>query len=255
MGSVRLLAKGLGIVLSALIVTGCASRAGWQYTPNPAQPARVQVPVTVAVTHFKDERGTTNTQYYAVCLIPLVPYCTASYERPENANGFLTMGAYNFRPSDDLAEAAATELRQTGMFKDVFVTNRAQDPGAQLELRGTILSTNWDASRYSYMLGPYSSVLWILGLPLGSAQNKLELHLVLVATSSGQQLWTTDISQDYSTTEGFYYDFATDFGYPQMFRTGMEPAVASLEAYVAQQPPGFWQHLGSDTASATPANR
>ena len=245
----RKVGKFLGILLAIAIATGCASKAGWQYTPNPAQPAKVQVPLTLAVAHFKDVRGSTNTQYYVLCVIPLVPYCTASYERPENANGFLTAGAYNFRPSDDLAEAAATELRQTGIFRDVFVTNRAQDPGAQLELRGTVLATDWNASRYSYMLGPYSSLLWALGLPLGSAQNTLKLQLELVVPSSGQQLWATEISQDYSTTEGLYYDYATDFGYPQMFRTGMESAIASLESYVAQQPPGYWQHLGSDTAT------
>ncbi len=164
----------LGISVVLLLTSGCATKAGWQYVPNPGRPAGVQVPLVVAVERFQDERGSSNSRYFWLCIIPLVPYCSSSYSQPENANGFLTEAAYNFRPSDDLAEATTIELRQTGMFKDVFVTNRISDPTAQLTVRGTIDSTQWDGSEYSYLLGPYGSLLWIFGLPIGSAQNNLQ---------------------------------------------------------------------------------
>jgi hypothetical protein len=237
----------LAVMLAALFAAGCTTKAGWQYVPNSAQAARVRVPLTVAVEHFQDQRASENNHYFVLCVIPLVPYCSATYNRPENANGFLTAAAYNFRPSDDLAEATAIELRQSELFREVFVTNRTSDPGAQLTLRGTIINTDWDGTRYSYLLGPYGPLLWVFGLPLGSVQDTLVLRLELLETVSGRQLWTTDIHQDYSETEGLYYNYATDFGYPQMFRTGMQSALASLEAYVAQQPPAFWQHLESDS--------
>ncbi len=78
------------------------------------------------------------------------------YRRPDTANGFMTAEAYNFRPSDDLADATATELRQTRLFNHVYVTNRVQGPGAQLMLRGAVIDTGCDGTRYGEMLGPYS---------------------------------------------------------------------------------------------------
>ena len=56
-------------------------------------------------------------------------------------SGFVSAGAYNFRPSSDLASAAVTELRQSAIFHDVYVTDRSLDPGAQLILHGTITDT------------------------------------------------------------------------------------------------------------------
>ena len=243
----------LSILLLVLVTTGCATKAGWQYVPNAARPAGAQVPLVVAVERFQDERGTSNSRYFWLCIIPLVPYCSSSYSQPENANGFLTEAAYNFRPSDDLAEATTIELRQTGMFKDVFVTNRSSDPSAQLTVRGTIDSTQWDGSKYSYLLGPYGSLLWVFGLPIGSAENNLRIKLDLVERATGQPLWSTDINQNYSITEGLYYNYAADFAYPQMYRTGMEAAVASLEGYVSQQPPAFWQRIASESGLVLPS--
>ena len=231
-----------------LMVSGCASHAGWQYTPGPERASLAKAPVDLAVERFDDKRETENTQHYLLCIIPLVPYCTAEYHRPDTANGFLTAGAYNFRPSEDLAQATATELGNAQMFRDVFVTDRKVDPGAPLILRGTILNTDWNGTRYAYLLGPYN-LLPLFGLPIGKAQNTLTIRLELVQTSNTQVLWTTDINQGYEKTEGFYYDFGSDFGYPTIFRDGLAAAIASLQTYVAGQPPSFWASMPSKPAS------
>jgi hypothetical protein len=147
------------LVTLLMTIVGCASNAGWNYQPNSAQSASTHVPLNLAVEHFKDARGTQNSTYFWVCIIPLVPYCSATYQRPDTANGFLTEGAYNFRPDSDLANAAKTEIKQNDIFHDVFVTDREMDPGAQLILRGTIINTTWDGSRYSYLLGPYGPLI------------------------------------------------------------------------------------------------
>lgn len=228
----------LGTIVTAL--AGCASNAGWSYRPNAPQLTAAHVPLTVAVERFKDQRGDENSTYMWLCIIPLVPYCTAAYERPDTANRFLTVGAYNFRPDADFADAAALELKQDDIFRDVFVTGREMDPAAQLILRGTIINTNWDGTGYSYLLGPYGSLLWLFGAPIGTADNTLNVRLELVQQSNGAVLWTDEINQSYSKTEGIYYNYSMDFGYPQMFREGMRQAVASLEQYVSNQPQSFW---------------
>ncbi|HSU91014.1 MAG TPA: hypothetical protein VLI44_06180 [Sporolactobacillaceae bacterium] len=234
-------ARFLVIVAFGLALSGCVTNAGWQYEPAPAQVSTTRAPVSVGVLQFQDQRAAENSTYFWSCLIPLVPYCTADYHRLESANGFVTAGTYNFRPSEDLAKATADELRQTSLFHDVFVTDRATDPGAQLLLRGTIVSTDWNGSRYSYLVGPYTGILYVFGLPIGSVQDTLKLKLELVDPLSSQILWSQAVDQDYAKTEGFYYNFGQDFGYPAMFREGIQPALASLKSYVASQPPNAWQ--------------
>ena len=232
------------IVLAfGLLLAGCATKAGWQYQPSASTASTTPLPVTVAVEHFQDQRGTGNSRYFFLCVIPLVPYCSASYKRPENANGFLTETAYNFRPSDDLAQATAAELRQAGLFREVYVTDRPSDPNAQLLLRGDIISTDWDGTAYAYLIGPYANLFYILGLPIGSVQDTLNLKLEPVDNANGHILRAHEISQSCAQTEGLYYNYAEDFGYPQMFRDGITPAIASLESFAANQPPGFWDHL------------
>lgn len=236
--------KVVVIVALGLWLAGCSTRAGWQYQASATSVGATPVPVTVAVEHFQDQRGTENSRYFWLCIIPLVPYCSADYKRPENANGFLTEAAYNFRPTDDLAQATADELRQAGLFREVYVTDRTSDPNAQLLIRGYIVSTDWDGSAYSYLVGPYAGVFYVLGLPIGSVEGALNLKLELVDNSNGQVLWTQNISQSYEKTEGLYYNYAEDFGYPQMFHDGIKPAIASLQSFIASRPAGSWnQHV------------
>ncbi|HUY28850.1 MAG TPA: hypothetical protein VMV27_15680 [Candidatus Binataceae bacterium] len=244
--------RALVVAVVMMAVAGCASNAGWSYQPNPPQLTATHVPLTLAVEHFKDQRGTQNSRYFWVCIIPLVPYCSSSYQRPDTANGFLTEAAYNFRPSADLANAAALEIKQDDIFHEVFVTDRDMDPSAQLILRGTIINTNWDGSEYTYLLGPYGALPWLFGAPIGTAENTLNLRLELLQQSNGAVLWTDEINQNYSKTEGIYYNFAMDFGYPEMFRDGMRQAVTSLEQYVASQPLSFWQAMKPAAPSANP---
>jgi len=237
------------IAALGLLLPGCASNAGWQYTPGPERASSTKAPVNLAVERFDDKRESENNRYFWVCVIPLVPYCTADYHRPDTANGFLTAGAYNFRPSEDLAQATVSEIRNAQMFRDVFVTDRKVDPGAPLMLRGTILNTDWNGTGYAYLLGPYHVLLYFFGLPIGTAHNTLTVRLELVQTSNGQVLWTNDINQGYEKTEGLYYDFGTDFGYPEIFRDGLTAAIASLQTYIASQPPAFWTSLPNSPPS------
>ncbi len=224
----------------AVVLSGCSTKAGWQYTPSATKIAATPVPAVVAVEHFSDLRGTENSRYFFLCVIPLVPYCTSSYKRPENANGFLTEAAYNFRPSDDLAQATAWELQQSGLFHEVYVTDRTADPNANLLIRGTIINTDWDGTQYSYMMGPYVGLFYLFGVPIGAVEDSLSVKLELVNNSNGQVLWTHEITQHYEKTEGLYYNYAEDFGYPQMFRDGIVPAIGSLQNFINSQPPGFW---------------
>jgi hypothetical protein len=86
--------------------------------------------------------------------------------------------------------------------------------------------------------------------PIGSVENTLKLRLELIDPVGGRVLWTDEVYQSYAITEGAYYNFGQDFGYPQMFRDGMKSAEASLETFVASQPPSFWEQLEHSPRSA-----
>src|SRR5207245_1582610 len=129
-----------------------------------AQASPVSLPLVVAVPHFQDQRAEENKTYFWLCVIPLVPYCTATYHRPEAANGFQTVNSYNFRPSEDLATATTDELRQSHIFREVYTTERDSAPGSQLVLRGTIVNTDWTGTRLSYGLAGDGDALWLIGL-------------------------------------------------------------------------------------------
>jgi hypothetical protein len=79
--------------------------------------------------------------------------------------------------------------------------------------------------------------------PIGTASNTLSVRLELLEQANGAVLWTNEISQSYSKTEGIYYNYAMDFGYPEMFRDGMKQAVSSLYQYVESKPASFWQAM------------
>src|SRR5438105_2350374 len=149
-----------------LALSGCVSNAGWIYRANPAERAPVSLPLTLAINEFQDVRAEENKTYFFWCMIPAVPYCTAHYHRPDTANQFNTVGTYSFRPSEDLARASADEIRQTGLFREVYVSQRASPPEAQLILRGTIENTDWNGIHYTYGLGGDGQALWLLGAPL-----------------------------------------------------------------------------------------
>lgn len=237
----------------AMTVSGCVARAGWQYLPNPAPPAGKSLPVVLAVRTFKDDRPDANHTYLWLCMLPLVPYCTADYDRPDSANGFLTMSAYDFRPATDLANAAASEMRNSGLFRDVYVTDRSVEPEAQLMLRGVIHDTNWQGTRYAYMLGPYQGLLYATGLPIGSVDDTLTLDLQLVEQANKRVLWTYTVNGESKITESYYKHFSDDFSYPQIFRDGMKGAVESLRAYVNSQPESFWSSMPYPTEPGLPA--
>ncbi len=153
------------------------------------------------------------------------------------------MGAYNFRPASDLANAAASEMRNTELFHDVYVTDRTVEPAAHLMLRGVIHDTTWRGSRYAYLVGPYQGLLYATGLPIGSVDDTLTLELQLVEQANDRVLWSYTVNGQSQITETYYKHFSDDFGYPQIFRDGMKDATASLRQYVESQPASFWSSM------------
>ena len=54
---------------------------------------------------------------------------------------FMSVNEFQFNPSEDLAKAAVTSLRQSGLFKDAYFTYGGEKANADLLFSGQIQST------------------------------------------------------------------------------------------------------------------
>ena len=124
------------------LLAGCGSTAKFVY---PAQMSSlVQIsssPVsdkTLAILPFDDYRSDDNSCLFPLYLIPLMPFGWGTYDRPDAANMFLSIMAYDVTPSEDLAKAAAVSFRHSNLFKDAFFSFGGDKDNTDFILRGRI---------------------------------------------------------------------------------------------------------------------
>lgn len=171
-------------VFALFLVAGCGSTAKFIYPDNIRNLVRLQeTPIhnlTIAVLPFDDSRANDNsssTMY--LYLVPLVPYGWICYQRPDAARNFLSIDAYNFTASEDLAKAAAMSLRRSNLFKTAFFTFGGEAVKADYVLTGNIIFTEYKGREFSYGLSIFGEIFWFFGAPAGTSTNKLALTFML----------------------------------------------------------------------------
>jgi len=231
------------MALMTLSLVGCATRASFVYKPSgPVATGAKTLPLKVAVNNFEDERQNENTNASVLYWIPLVPYSSLTYDRPDGANGFLFHSAYNFRPSEDYARAVVDELRQNGYFEEVFQTQRQNEPNVDLIVTGKIKKSRYDAKFISYGLSVYGPVLWFLGLPVGTTHNEVDLVLEMRRASDKRLLWSHEVKGEYEKTVGFYYNWGADFdGYPAILGDGLHKGMEKLAGDLTSKGIDYWK--------------
>ena len=156
-----------GIIIFLFLSSGCASQRSWQYQkswdynvdsyPVDRQPLLSK---RVAVPPFRDFRPDKNQNALLLPIIPLVPFGWADYSTPETGKmpiisvlpyrwaddydskqklTFFPAPVWQFRPTEDLAKAAADEINASGLFKETFFSSDASD--GDIVLLGDIKST------------------------------------------------------------------------------------------------------------------
>lgn len=225
----------LFIVLVAALA-GCGTTAKFIYPADSSKLVHVcdspKHDMSVAVVPFEDHRPSKNNSAgWWLYLIPAMPWGEATYERPDGARMFFSINEYNFDVPEDLAKAAATSLRQSGMFKDVFFTYGGEKDNAGLLLKGTIDSTLYKGKIISYGLSVYGPLLWYVGLPGGESINHLSIKLQLVDRRTNQVRWEHAFSKDSSVVQSLYYNTGQDcINYAAMMQEGMNEAILALDA-------------------------
>lgn len=239
----RVVAVLLVCLLSAL--TGCASRAAFVYRPSATVATGMKtLPLKVAVTSFDDLRQQDNTNSVLLYLIPIVPFGSIAYDRPDAANGFLFHAAYNFRPSEDYAKAVVEELKQNSYFDEVFYTQRQHEPNVDLIVTGKINETRYDGKIFSYGLSVYGPNLWLLGLPAGTTHNAVNLSLEMKRATDNVVVWSHEVKGEWDKTVGLYYNWAADFdGYPLIISEGLHKGMEKLANDISNKNIDYWKGI------------
>ena len=163
-------------------------------------------------------------------------YMETIYSAPESNNLKLTNAVINltssialqFKPQEDLAKAAAEELNASGLFKEVFFTQRSSE--GELILRGMIKSTRYWGKMLSYGLSVCGPVLWLIGLPVGTVHNELVIDLTLEEQRTGESLWSKTYTMAYHKSPFWLYKMPRDFAYDNLFKDIMQECIRSLES-------------------------
>jgi hypothetical protein len=214
---------------ASLFILGCTHPRAWLYSPQAAvdQPPRTTKAVLVAP--FTDERRAENINRVWCYLLPFCPYGLQDLERPERLTPHIHSGAWQFDPAHDIGQAIAEEISRARLFGSVVTEEDLTNPRQGFILRGTIVSTRYEATIVSYGLSVLGSNLWLLGLPMGSKRETLAVRLQLEDQPSRrvylQQVYRTQADEGWVSL----YALPEDFSYDRLLQTLVPTILKDLE--------------------------
>jgi hypothetical protein len=232
------LAEALALAL-ALATPACSLSVGkWSY-PSGNYPTTVSPSpskVVVAVLPFEDARGWTKQSAIPLWPIPLVPYVSGTFERPEATDPGEFTPRYECTPTEDLPKAVAAELEREKVVARAFFSYGGDDVrAADYELRGRIDAFEFTGTVISYGISYYAYVLWALGLPRSYRDNRIALTLELRKRDSQQVVWSAVLHDEDSLIESLYYG-SPYYRYPRMIERQLRPALTSFARVLGAEP-------------------
>lgn len=199
--------------------------------------------IIVSVMPFTEKRIKTN-KYGSVYsyLIPLVPYGTIRYERPEDARMFnRPEEAQMFNNVIDmprsLTEAVYNELSKAKIFDTVTFSQEPEKTDCDLIFSGDVNSTLYEGKTYSYGISFLGPVLWSIGLPAGSSINKLSLTFYLKKRDTNEVIWSYKLNKEKSTVQGLYYNWGKEVNsYDDILKAGLTEMIEDMRNKLSKIP-------------------
>lgn len=223
-----------------LLLGGCGANAKWTYPSGIYESSRSSRPgpAIVAVEPFEDVRDPDNSNLLMIALIPIVPVGISTYERVEAARQFVTLAEYTATPSEDLSKAVAAELLRENLVQRAFFTYGGGDADVATHvLRGRIHVFRYEGSMITYGLSVFGAYLWILGLPVGSSANELDIELELVDKATNTPVWRHRIRERDSVVQGLYYNTGRDCdAFAALFERGLREALVGMAPVIGAEP-------------------
>lgn len=229
----------LVIALCIMLLCGCGTTAKFVYPAK--METMVQVTTSpvfdkkVAVVPFDDYRDASNNQIAWLSFLPGAPFGWVEYNRPDAARVFVTIGEFQFTPSEDLPKAAALSLRRSRLFSDAFFTFGGEKDKADFVLYGSIKSTKYLGHIWTYCLSCFGSYLWALGLPVGNSE--AELSIVFTLKQKEKIIWEYTFSRRDKVWQGYYYFWGHDvLAYSELMQTAMNEAILDMSKTFREHP-------------------
>lgn len=205
-------------IAAFLCVFAVLSGCGWYRPPSsPLQyRSRTQAlenpyPARLAVMLPEDKRG--KDSYNRIPMLYVVPFIVSAgiaedrIERTQYLSKRANLGyPKGFFPAEFLQKAVAEELRQSNLFKEISVVPLGEEPeGADLVLRGELLSTRFSAKGRGYLFPPLTAILHFMGLPMFTISQEVKIKLELLKPEGGRPIWSGAVDAKMAATGGFYY--------------------------------------------------
>ena len=194
--------------------------------------------LNLAVVPFAEKRGELKS-YGSVYkyLIPLLPYGTIRYERPDEAKMFNIQNEFEFNMSENLLEILITAVRNSSLFGEVILTTTPLASRADLILSGDIHYTLYEGKTYSYGISFLGPALWCLGLPAGSSHKRLNIELYLKKIDTGEVFWAYNLNKEKTLVQGLYHNWGKDVNsFANLMQEGVKEAIASLRSRLSHIP-------------------
>ena len=229
----RICAIAATAILAAAL-TGCSDFKEWSYEADPRVDRVPLLAKRVVVPPLDDLRPLRNNEIgvFFAFFVPLAPYGTVNYNRPELGPRWQRKGVKPFHPAKDVARAIAEELNNSGIFSQVVFSRYAKDE--ELVLEGDLIALKDDRwiTLYglTYFLGDF---LWIMGAPMGGTRNELTIKLTLAERKTGKVLWSQTFSERDREME-WLYSMKAALRHPRLLKTEMRQAIKSLEVALSK---------------------
>lgn len=194
--------------------------------------------LNLAVVPLAEKRGVLK-KYGSVYtyLIPLVPYGTIRYERPDQARMFNTQDEFEFNMSENLLDVVVAAIRGSNLFNNVILTATPLESKADLILSGDLYSTFYEGKTYSYGISFLGPALWCFGLPAGSSHKKLGLSLYLKKIDTGELVWSYDINKEKTVIQGLYHNWGKNVNsFVGLMEDGVKEAILDMQQKLAEIP-------------------
>ena len=220
--------------LAVLLGTGCSSQKTWSYHANNYGAPAITSDKKIAVLPYADMRENANNNFWAMYMIPVMPFGWQSYNTPEGSAMHINSGLWvNYKPTEDFPKALAEDLRNTHIFSDAFFDYRRE--AGDYAINGKILSTKYDGKLISYCTSVYCPYLWIVGFPATWTENELSVELSLVDSKTQKELFDKIYTAKPRSNVSWIYYINTDFQYSEMlaelnqqFCTDIQPIISGL---------------------------
>ncbi|MCP3967335.1 MAG: hypothetical protein GY750_08650 [Lentisphaerae bacterium] len=223
------------LAMAAVFVCGCGSIKRFDYPAEEHSAVQFSgkplYDAEVAVIPFNDRRENKNNHSTILLyLVPLVPYGWMSYTRPEDYTGYVSIAAYYVLPNVALAKAAAYNLHKSNLFSKAYFSFSEQGVSADYILHADLKEMSYKGRIISYGLSFAAPLLWFLGLPEGTVENRFAVEYYLTRRGSRRRLWEFKYDKACDMLVSPYYNYGRDVDmFPVMLNQSMNEALVNLK--------------------------